>query len=309
MRTSSRSRLIERMTSERILWAAWSRVAAGSGAAGADGITTTEFGRDIGPRLACLARLMCEGRYEAQPLRPVRTVRGGKPRIRGLPTVCDRIAQRAFLNVCGTRLNPQNSSVSFSYRPGRSWLNALERVQRYRDSGLHWVLRTDIADFFAQINQRMLFDVISERFTDPGVVQLVESWVRAPLLTPHGTAIRARGLPEGAPVSPALAEAFLDGFDREIDGRFGPLVRYADDLTVLCSSADDAVAALDRIERSLTVRGLRVNPDKTYVASFDFGFTLLGWRFAGARAEPANADSAGTDSTGRTGFAAREVER
>ncbi|MDB4873132.1 MAG: hypothetical protein JWL97_4136, partial [Gemmatimonadales bacterium] len=191
-------------------------------------------------------------------------------------------------------LNPENSSVSFSYRQGRSWLNAVEQVQRYRDSGLHWVLRTDIADFFAEIDQRMLSEVMAERLADRNIVELVDSWVRAPLLTPRGTTVRARGLPEGAPVSPALAEAFLADFDREVDGRFGSLVRYADDLTVLCTGPNEAMAALADVDRALTVRGLRINVDKTSIASFDFGFTLLGWRFVGASAGPVEAEPTGS---------------
>ncbi|MER7546243.1 reverse transcriptase domain-containing protein [Spirillospora sp. NPDC127506] len=104
-----------------------------------------------------------------------------------------------------------------------------------------------------------------------------------------------RGLPEGAPISPALAELFLADFDREVDGRSGRPVRYADDLTVLCQGPDEAMAALTDVDRALTARGLRINPDKTYIANFDFGFTLLGWRFAGTTAQPA----AGTEEGGR----------
>ncbi|MEO5877832.1 MAG: reverse transcriptase domain-containing protein [Streptosporangiaceae bacterium] len=282
------SAVVERMASERVLWAAWSRVAAGSGMAGADGVTTEVFGREVGPRLAALSELLRGGGYRPQPLRPMRTTRGGKQRVRGVPTVCDRVVQRAFLNVCGARLNP-DSPVSFSYRQGRSWLNAIEQVQRYRDTGLGWVLRTDIADFFAEIDQGLLVQRVSERLADPGLAELVGSWVRAPWLAASGTAERPRGLPEGAPISPALAEVFLADFDREVNGRSGRLVRYADDLTVLCSGPDEAVAALGDVERALTARGLRVNDDKTYIAGFEFGFTLLGWRFAGTAAYPAGA--------------------
>ncbi|MBB4771842.1 reverse transcriptase domain-containing protein [Actinomadura livida] len=287
------SRLVERMASDRALWAAWSRVAAGSGMAGADGVSAAVFGREVGPRLAALAALLRERRYQAQPLRPVRLMRGGKLRTRGLPTICDRIVQRAFLNVYGTRLNP-TSPVSFSYRPGRSWLNALEQVQRYRDSGLTWVLRTDIANFFAEVDHRLLLEQVTERVRDPYAAELVRSWVRAPWLMPEGVLERRGGLPEGAPISPALAEFFLAEFDREVNGSSGRLVRYADDLTVLCPGRDEAMAALGIVERALAARELRINPDKTYIADFDFGFTLLGWRFIGTTAQPA-----GDAGTGR----------
>lgn len=279
-------RLVERMASDRVLWAAWARVASGSGMAGADGVTASMFGREVGPRLTALAALLRQGRYRAQPLRPVRMVRGGKPRTRGLPTICDRIVQRAFLNTYGTRLNPTNP-VSFSYRPGRSWMNALEQVQRYRDEGLRWVLRTDIADFFADIDHGQLLERFTARINDPDAIELVRDWACAPWLMPEGVLERRRGLPEGAPISPALAEFFLADFDREIDRRSGRLVRYADDLSVLCAGPDEAMAALRDVDRALASRGLRINPDKTYIADFEFGFTLLGWRFIGNSAQPA----------------------
>jgi RNA-directed DNA polymerase len=256
--------------------------------AGADGVTTAMFGREVGPRLAVLSGLLRDGRYRAQPLRPVRVVRGGKVRVRGVPTVCDRVVQRAFLNVCGARLLTANP-VSFSYRRGRSWLNAVEQVRAYRDVGLTWVLRTDIADFFAEIDQRLLLDRVAEQTADPQITELVGSWVRAPVITAAGLERRARGLPEGAPVSPTLAELFLAGFDRDVDRGPGRLVRYADDLAVLCRTPQDALAALGSIENALAVRGLRVNEDKTAIASFDFGFTLLGWQFTAHEARPLDA--------------------
>lgn len=290
--TGRAARLVERLASDRVLWAAWSRVAAGSGMAGADGVTAEVFGREVGPRLTALATLLREHRYRAQPLRPVRSMRGGKLRTRGLPTICDRIVQRAFLNIYGTRLNPANP-VSFSYRPGRSWLNALEQVQRHRDSGLMWVARTDIANFFAEVDHRLLLEQVAGRIRDPSAAELVRSWVCAPWLMPEGVVERRRGLPEGAPISPALAEFFLSDFDQEVDRKSGRLVRYADDLTVLCQGPDEAVKALTDVDTALTARGLRINPDKTYIADFDYGFTLLGWRFVGTTAQPANAAQEG----------------
>ncbi|WP_075902866.1 reverse transcriptase domain-containing protein [Actinomadura sp. CNU-125] len=273
------------MASEPVLWNAWSRVAAGSGMPGADGVSATAFGREVGPRLAALSRLLLEGRYQAQPLRPIPASRGGRARVRAVPTICDRVVQRAFLNVCGGRLLGR-SSVSFSYRKGRSWLNAVEQVRAYRNSGLHWVLRTDIADFFAEIDHGLLLTRLRERFRESALVDLVADWISAPLLTPEGIAERARDLPEGAPVSPALAEFFLTGFDRSVDHGHGRLIRYADDLAVLCPTLDDAMAALGTIESALTDRGLRINHEKTSISDFEHGFTLLGWQFTGQDVQP-----------------------
>lgn len=128
---SARSMLRE-MARPATLWAAWARVAAGSGMAGADGVEVAEFAHRLGPRLELLSRLLLSGEYQPQPVRLVLARRAGKVRRRGVPTVADRITQRAFLQVCGSRLEAARAEVSFAYRRGRSWVDALARAGRYR---------------------------------------------------------------------------------------------------------------------------------------------------------------------------------
>ncbi|MDT5040676.1 MAG: RNA-directed polymerase [Actinoplanes sp.] len=231
--------MLARIASQRVLWASWSRVAAGSAIAGTDGITAAEFARSLGPRLAKLSRLLTAGRYQPQPLRPMVALRGTKARVRAVPTVCDRIVQRAFLTVCAPALSDR-VEASYAYRPGRSWLDAVARAQQHRDAGLRWLLRTDIDDFFATIDHAELARSIATRIADPSVVDLVNGWVAAPLLTAGGLTARPRGLPEGAPVSPLLAELYLAEVDAKIHHRYGQLVRYADDIAVFCSTMHDA---------------------------------------------------------------------
>ncbi|MBL7487476.1 hypothetical protein I6A60_06025 [Frankia sp. AgB1.9] len=133
------------MAEPEVLWAAWARVAAGSGMPGADGLSVADFARDLGPRLDRLADQLAEGRYEPQPLRQATITRGGRRRPLGLPTVRDRVAQRAFLDVCHDELDADVVEVSFAYRRGRSWLDALAAAERHRDEGRRVVPRTDIA--------------------------------------------------------------------------------------------------------------------------------------------------------------------
>lgn len=283
---------VARMASDPVLWAAWSRVAAGSGLAGADGVTVAEFGRDLGPRLTRLARRLEDGDYQAKPLRPIATLRGGKARTRAVPTVADRVVQRAFLQVCAPVL-ADRVEASFAYRPGRSWLDAVARAQRHRDEGLEWVLRTDIEDFFATIDHTGLRAAVAARIPDLRVRELVDAWATAPLLTIEGLVARRRGLPEGAPASPLLAEVYLADLDHAIHRRHGKLVRYADDISVFCTTPQQALTALATIEACLGASGMRLNPDKTYIASFTHGFTLLGWHFQGTAANPATPPDGG----------------
>ena len=163
--------------------------------------------------------------------------------------MADRVAQRAFLQVCGPQLEPARAEVSFAYQRGRSWVDALARAGQYRAQGLRWVFRTDIADFFDSVEHDLLRAVVRTQVPDPAMVELVDAWVQAPALTPKGLQARPRGLPEGAPLSPALANLYLREFDYQVDGRHGRLVRYADDLALFCRDLDAATAGAEHRRR------------------------------------------------------------
>jgi group II intron reverse transcriptase/maturase len=269
-----------------MLWAAWARVAAGGGMAGADGVSVADFAQSLGPRLEALSRLLSTGGYRPQPLRLVPAMRSGRVRHRGVPTVADRVVQRAFLRVYGPRLEPGDCEVSFAYRRGRSWVDALSRARRHGAEGLRWVFRTDIADFFASIDHGRLCAKVESVAPDPGVADLVRGWIAAPVLTPAGLRERFLGLPEGAPISPTLANLFLRDLDVSVDHRHGRLVRYADDLALFCGDFDAAVAGAQDLLVRLTDLGLRPNEEKTYISTFDAGFRMLGWQFRGENGTP-----------------------
>ncbi|MGH3911659.1 MAG: reverse transcriptase domain-containing protein [Pseudonocardiaceae bacterium] len=165
-------------------------------------------------------------------------------------------------------------------------MDALARAGRYRAQGLHWVFRTDIADFFDSVEHDLLRAMVSTQVTDPAVVKLVDAWVQAPALTPDGLRTRTRGLPEGAPLSPVLANLYLRRFDDQVDGRHGRLVRYADDLALFCRDLTTAAAGAEHIADELALLRLRLNPDKTYIATFEAGFQMLGWVFQGEQGWP-----------------------
>ncbi|WP_424187672.1 reverse transcriptase domain-containing protein [Actinokineospora sp. G85] len=253
---------------------------------GADGVGVAEFGRSLGPRLRLLGDLLRSGGYQAQPVRLVPSTRGGRRRERGVPTVADRIAQRAVLHVCGSRLQSSGSETSFAYQRGRSWMDALAKARHHGENGLRWVFRTDIADYFASIDHQALRSAVADRVRDDEVTDLIAQWSAAPVLSDDGVRDVRRGIPEGAPISPALANLFLAALDRAVDGRHGRLVRYADDLALFCPDLDSAVAGAEHILLELAALGLRANQAKTYLSSFEAGFRLLGWEFEGGSGRP-----------------------
>lgn len=268
------------MAENRTIWAAWSRVAAGSNAPGVDGVTTERFASRLDHHLENLRSHLRAGTYQPQPLRPMTVKRNGKLRPLGLPTVRDRVVQRCFLEVFDRELDATNAEICFAYRRGRSWLDALAKVERYRELGLRWVFRGDITSFFEEIQHPQLEErLLAALPRDRPCIDLAMRWIAAPLLSDNGLQPRTKGVPQGAPVSPALANLYLTAFDRAIQDRRGGVVRYADDMVVCCADPDAAESARFDIEQALRPLGLTMNTAKSYVSSFDVGFSFLGWVF------------------------------
>ena len=279
MGRAQRRAIVPAMVTERVLWAAWAKVAAGSGMPGVDGVTPERYAGKVGERLVELADLLRSREYRPQPLRALTVTRNGKARSLAVPTVRDRIAQRAFLEAARLLLDSAAAEASFAYRRGRSWLDALGKVERCRDQGLRWVFRGDIEKFFDRIDHGLVQQSLTKLFKEPHAVDLAMAWVRAPVLGPNGLVDRTAGVPQGAPISAALANHYLTPLDEAVDGSVGTLVRYADDLCVCCPDEQAASRASWMVDCALSRVRLAMNPEKTYISSFDRGFSFLGWVF------------------------------
>jgi len=242
-------------------------------------MATEQFARRLDSNLAELGNLLRSRSYRPQPLRHLVIDQDGKQRHLAIPTVRDRVAQRAFLEVTGKRFDNQLAEASFAYRKGRSWLDALAKVEEARAQGLRNVFRADVANFFDEVDHGLLAQLLGPLVGDPWVRDTVVGWVSAPLVGANGLIERPRGLPQGAPVSPALANHYLAGFDRGLDGRRGRLVRYADDMALFCADEEAAQSIRWDVERGLADLRLRLNMAKSYVSSFERGFSFLGWVF------------------------------
>jgi group II intron reverse transcriptase/maturase len=280
------SELVLRMASLEVLQEAWMRVADGSPAPGVDGVRPIGFARRLGPNLERLAADLVAGRYRAMALRPAEIRKpGGGVRHLAIPTVRDRVAQQAALIVLRPRLDPLIPRPAFAYRRGRSWVSALRRVEQLRRQGYVWAFRSDIASFFDEVAHDVLEATLRRTLDGDAIVELLMQWVRAPI---KGRArVPGLGIPQGAPISPLLANLYLAAFDETVQrSGVGELVRYADDLVILCRSREDALAAWAVAEGGLRALRLRLNPEKTYVSSFERGFAFLGWVFFRDRGFP-----------------------
>jgi len=248
--------------------------------AGIDGVTPEAFDIAAGRLLSEISRSLLDGSYRPRPLLGiVGAAKPGKLRPLTIPTLADRVAQRAAANVLGEAVDTLLEDASFAYRKGLSRSRAAGAVQEAYERGFRWVLDADIADFFDSVPWQTVEDKLDALYPSEPLVRLLMAWVRAPVVFDGRTVERAQGLPQGAVVSPLLANLYLDELDEELLGRDYRLVRYADDFVVLCRDVDEARRAKNDAEVALRRLGLALNFDKTEITTFEHGFTYLGYLF------------------------------
>ncbi len=252
-------------------------------------------------RLQKLAAQLTAGRYQSPPLNGV-IVReaDGDLRPLAIPPFFDRVAQRAVAQVLTPALEPLMYHGSFGYRLGRSRQNARHLIQAAYQEGYRWVYEADIEDFFDSVDWNRLRNRLTALYGDDPLVTRVLAWVTAPVVYENQTIQRSAGLPQGSPLSPLLANLMLDDFDSDLESAGFRLARFADDFVILCKDREQAEAAAQAVVASLEEQGLRINPAKTAIRTFNQGFRYLGYLFvngmaldvSGKRAEQAAAKPA-----------------
>jgi group II intron reverse transcriptase/maturase len=259
------------------LWEAWTAARRGGRAAGPDGVSLQEFGRGVARRLAALGRRLRSGRYAPGPYRRVCLP---KP-TGGVRTICvanvgDRVVQRALHHRLLPHVEAVSLPCSFAYRPSLSYRDAWAAVARHRASGFQQVLETDVEKCFDRIRIELVREMITQVVRDQPLIELVLE-----CLTAAHEGAADLGLPQGAAISPCLCNLVLTDMDRALARRHMRLVRYADDMVVMCRSHGGVERALERAEEALASLGLSLNRRKTQVSDFRSGFDFLGARFVG----------------------------
>ena len=275
--------LIDKVYARRNLALAWQHVAANRGAAGADGVTIKRFAERAEERLEQLAEDLRKKSYRPQPvLRVYIPKSGGGERPLGIPTVRDRIVQQALLQVLQPIFEPVFSTRSHGFRPERGCATALAVVDQALRHGYTWVEDADIQTFFDTVDHEKLLDAVNEEVADGSVLRLIRQILRAGVHLPDAaqTEPTELGTPQGGPLSPLLANIYLNRLDRRMmQARYG-LVRYADDFVIFTKSESEAAEALQLAREVLEGElGLRLHPEKTRVVSVDTGFEFLGFHY------------------------------
>ena len=279
--------LMDKVSRVEVLEAAWERVAANHGAAGVDRQSVEAFAAHRERYLAELSEALAAGRYVPQPVR--RTYipkRSGGQRPLGIPTVKDRVVQGALKLVLEPIFEREFVAGSYGFRPGRGCKDALRDVEGLLKAGHVWVVDADIRSYFEAIPKDALLGRVGEKVSDGRVLSLVEGFLNQDILEGLERWTPLSGTPQGAVLSPLLANVYLHPLDRAMSEAGHRMVRYADDFVVLCRSEAEAQAALERLRRWVEANGLALHPDKTHVGNClerGQGFEFLGYRFEAGR--------------------------
>ena len=261
------------------------------GAAGIDGITLAEVERYGVDRL--LDELSVELKAESYRVQPSRRVWIPKPgrserRPLSIPTVHDRIVQAALKLVAEPVFEADFLPCSFGFRPKRAAHDALQVLIDETWRGRRWVVETDIASCFESIPHDRLMEAVEERIYDRKLLKLVRAMLRAGVMESGAVRHSVTGTPQGGVVSPLLANVYLHRVDREWETRGrGVLVRYADDLVVLCGTQREADAALALLRELVAELGLELKAEKTrivHLAEGGEGLEFLGFEHRWVRA-------------------------
>jgi CRISPR-associated protein Cas1 len=275
--------LLDQALDDANLFEAWLKVRANKGAAGVDGQTIEQFAVNVFGRLQTLRDHVRRGEYRPMALLRVAIPKpNGKLRYLAIPTVRDRVLQTAVARVITPLLDRAFEHASYGYRSGHSVAKAVARVAHWRDQGYHWVVDADIQSYFDNIDHALLLDKLRRTIQDHSLLPLIELWLSAtvqPADPAEQPFLLTKGLPQGSPLSPVLANLYLDDLDEALLERDLRLVRFADDFVILCRDPAQAQQALRLTEEVIEALKLRINRDKTRLVSFDEGFRFLGVNF------------------------------
>ena len=279
--------LWDKVRDRQTLEASWRAVARNQGAAGVDGQRVQRFAAQAERYLDELAADLQAGRYHPADVRRTYIPKaGGGQRPLGIPTVKDRIVQGAVKRVLEPIFEWEFLDVSYGFRPGRGAKDALRAVDQHLKAGHTWVVDADLKSYFDTIPHATLLEEVAAHLSDGRVLALIQAYLEQGILEGLQRWTPTQGTPQGAVLSPLLANLYLHGLDAQMSAQGHAIVRYADDFVILCATEAEAHHALAQVQAWTAAQGLTLHPDKTHLGDCrqaGQGFDFLGYRFEGGR--------------------------
>jgi len=267
--------LYDKVHRRDVLERAWELVRANHGAAGIDKQTIADVERyGVTRLLDQLATDLREGGWRPLPARRVFIPKPGREELRPLsiPAVRDRIVQAAAKLVIEPIFEADMLECSFGFRPRRSAHDALQVLVDEAWGGRRWIVESDVANCFEAIPHSLLMSAIEERIVDRNVLKLLRAMLRAGVMEDRAVRRTGAGTPQGGVISPCLCNVYLHRLDRQWTERgAGVLVRYADDVVVMCRTRQEAERALVALREILSELGLTLKDAKTRIVELREG--------------------------------------
>jgi len=266
------------------LQSAVKKVARGKSVKKADGRRCRRYAESSHRRLPIVQEQLKNGEYYPEPVQRIWIPKLGSKELRplGVPTVEGRVVEMAVRNVIEPIFENAFAEHSYGFRPKRGAKDALRRVVQLLDQGRYWVVDADIKGYFDNIPQDKLMQALSEHISDGRLLELIERFLKQGVMEScKGWQPTETGTPQGAVISPLLANIYLNPLDHMMAGKGREMVRYADDFVILCTSQQEAEQALDEIKEWMGKAGLTLHPTKTRIvnATEKGGFDFLGYHF------------------------------
>jgi len=276
--------LIDKAYGKLNLFCAARKVLGKKGAAGVDRQTVDDFDERQHEELQRLHEQLRDGSYRPAAVRRTWIPKPGSSEKRplGIPTVRDRVVQTALVHVVEPILDATFHQRSFGFRHGRSCHDALRCVEGLLEAGYVYVVDADLKGYFDSIPKDRLLEIVRQKISDRRVLGLIKMFLDQGIMEELRTWVPEAGVPQGAVLSPVLANAYLNPLDHRMAELGFQMARYADDFVILCRSQEEAEAALNEVRRWVEDNGLTLHPEKTHIVDVrEQSFSFLGYSFRG----------------------------
>jgi group II intron reverse transcriptase/maturase/CRISPR-associated endonuclease Cas1 len=255
-----------------------------SKAVGLDEMSVKLFKEDLEANLLELSKSVIDGSYAPEPLKHIKIKKSSLDEFRpiGIGALKDKIVQKSLANELSLYFEKHFSDKSYAYRPHRGSLKAISRVKDFLQRGYIWVYRSDIANFFEEIEHDKLFSLLLQQIADERVISLIALYLKNGSFQRYRYLEHFEGIHQGDPLSPLLSNIYLNQFDWFMENNDISFVRFGDDFVLLAHSQKELEVEVLKIEKFIKTLSLSINKNKSYTShAIKKGFDFLGVRFDG----------------------------